>query len=393
MTELITTNAHLEAACGRLGKAKVLTVDTEFMREHTYWPQLCIIQLASAGEVVLIDALADDLSLQPFFALMADEEIVKVFHSARQDIEIIFHLSGRTVANIFDTQIAAMVCGFGESAGYDELAARLTGVVIDKSMRRTDWSRRPLSAHQIAYACADVTHLHGVYEALWKQLQNTGRRAWIEEKLAALVDPGTYRIEPYHAWKRIKARGRSPRDLAALRAAAAWREARAQAANVPRGRIARDEVLCDLARRRPASLEALGEIRALPRALRRMEGLAELMETFAAISAMSPQELRLQEPDEAGGLSKNTSAGKAGLEMLRILLKMVSEEEKVAPALIATKEDLARIATGERDGIAALEGWRHAMFGARALEVMEGRAVLRFNGTRLEFMGCPPHMN
>src|SRR4051812_47196971 len=244
---IITATAELAAVCKRMAKFPSVTVDTEFMRETTYWPKLCVIQMASPDEAVIVDAMAEGLELDPFFKLMKNEKVVKVFHAARQDIEIVYHLGGLIPHPIFDTQVAAMVCGFGDSISYDQLVSRLTGARIDKSSRFTDWARRPLSERQIEYAIADVTHLREVYQALAARLAEQNRTEWVREEMEVLTSPQTYRLEPEEAWKRLRLRVKKPIELAVLIAVAGWREQEAQNRDVPRGRVVKDEAIYEIA--------------------------------------------------------------------------------------------------------------------------------------------------
>ncbi len=266
---LIVDNAELAAFCGRQAKAAYITVDTEFMRDTTYWPKLCLVQIGGPEEVAAIDPLAPDLDLAPLFALMAKRAILKVFHSARQDMEIFFLLMGKLPAPIFDTQVAAMVCGFGDSVGYDTLVRKLTGVQIDKSSRFTDWARRPLKVRQLDYALSDVSHLRPVYEKLRQGLEANGRTGWLDQEMAILTNPDIYRLDPETAWQRLKTRSSDRRYLAVLQTLAAWRETEAQRRNVPRNRVLRDEQIFDIAAHRPSSVKDLGHTRGLGREVAR----------------------------------------------------------------------------------------------------------------------------
>ncbi|MDQ0315729.1 ribonuclease D [Amorphus orientalis] len=376
---LITTTSDLEAVCERLADSDFVTVDTEFMRETTFWPKLCLIQMAGPDETVIVDPVAgEDLDLAPFFRLMADESVTKVFHAARQDIEIVFHLGGLVPHPVFDTQVAAMVCGFGDSISYDQLVQRVTGERIDKSHRFTDWARRPLSEQQLTYALADVTHLREVYAHLRAALADQGRAEWVQEEMATLTSPDTYQMEPDQAWTRLKMRVRQPRDLAVLRAIAAWREREAQSRDVPRGRVLKDEALYEIAAQKPKDEAALARLRTIPRGFERSKSGRDIVATV--VQALdSPKE---SWPEVPKGRQAPEGAGAAS-ELLKVLLKKVAEANGVAAKVIATSDDLERIAAGETDGIPALTGWRRELFGNQALALREGRLALSFDGRRV----------
>ena len=375
----ITTTAELSAACERLATADFIAIDTEFMRETTFWPKLCLIQLASHEEAVIIDPVAgEDMDLAPFFALMADESVTKVFHAARQDIEIVYHLGGLVPHPVFDTQVAAMVCGFGDSISYDQLVARVTGATIDKSHRFTDWARRPLSDNQLDYALADVTHLREVYAYLNTALADQGRTEWVQEEMATLTSPDTYRAEPEMAWTRLKLRVRQPRDLAVLRAIAAWREREAQSRDIPRGRVLKDDAIYEIAAQKPKDETALARLRTIPRGFERSKSGREIVATVAEALA-SPKETwpqvpkPRQAPDGAG----------AATELLKVLLKQVAEANGVAAKVIATSDDLERLACNDTEGLGTLTGWRRELFGEKALALKEGKLALSFDGRRV----------
>ncbi len=338
---LITTTGDLEILCNELAGHPFATVDTEFMREQTYWPQLCLIQLAGPNSEAVIDPLAEGINLAPFFALMANRDVVKVFHAARQDIEIAFAKTGAVPEPIFDTQVAAMVCGFGESISYVNLVKKLTGADLDKSSRFTDWSRRPLSDKQLAYALGDVTHLRDVYKALQKDITNTGRMPWVAEEMALLCDPATYDADPERAWQRLKLRVKGKKPLAVLIELAAWRERLAQTQDVPRGRILRDEALYDIANQLPGTTER--DMKLLPKV------------------------------DRGEPLSAQASAT---LELLKVLLRSAAAEHGVATRLIADSEDLERLATEAEPDVLALKGWRRTLFGEAALKLKRGELAL-----------------
>jgi len=368
---LITTTAALAQACERLARHPFVTVDTEFLRETTYYPLLCVAQMASAEEAVVIDALAPDLDLAPFFSLMNDRQVVKVFHAARQDIEICWHIAGAIPRPLFDTQVAAMVLGYGDSISYDQLVQRVTGDVLDKSHRFTDWSRRPLSDMQIAYAESDVTHLRDVYLKLSGDLEKRGRIDWVFEEMSVLTSPDTYRFEPEHAWERLRTRVRKPKELAILMEVAAWREREAQTRDIPRGRVLRDEVVADIAVQAPTTIERLGSLRSLPKGFERSRWGEAILEAVKTGLARDHKTLpRLERPRP---LSNGASAT---TELLKVLLRMTSERHGVAAKVIATSEDLDRIAGDDNADVAALKGWRRDLFGEKALALKHGHLAL-----------------
>ena len=374
---LITTTADLTAACERMSRHTFVTVDTEFLRETTYYPLLCVAQMATSDEAVVIDALAQDLDLAPFFELMANEGVLKVFHAARQDIEIVWHQAKLVPRPIFDTQVAAMVLGYGDSISYDQLVQRITGDVIDKSNRFTDWSRRPLSAAQVSYAISDVTHLREVFLSLSADLQSRGRSEWVGEEMEVLTSPDTYRADPESAWERLKTRVRKPRELSVLMEIAAWREREAQSRDVPRGRVLKDEAIGDIAMHAPTTTERLASLRSLPRGFERSKWGAEIIEAVKLGLARDPSELpRLDKP-------RHGINGSATVELLKVLLRMASEQHGVAAKVIATVEDLERIAIDDRADVPALHGWRREMFGEQAIALKRGRLALAVDRGRV----------
>jgi ribonuclease D len=374
---LITTTADLAAVCERMSRHTFITVDTEFLRETTYYPLLCVAQMATSDEAVVIDALAQDLDLAPFFELMANESVLKVFHAARQDIEIVWHQAKLVPRPIFDTQVAAMVLGHGDSISYDQLVQRITGDVIDKSNRFTDWSRRPLSAAQVSYAISDVTHLREVFLSLSADLQRRGRSEWVGEEMEVLTSPDTYRADPESAWERLKTRVRKPRELSVLMEIAAWREREAQSRDVPRGRVLKDEAIGDIAMHAPTTTERLASLRSLPRGFERSKWGAEIIEAVKRGLARNPSELpRLDKPRQ--GVN-----GSATVELLKVLLRMASEQHGVAAKVIATVEDLERIALDDRADVPALHGWRREMFGEQAIALKRGRLALAVDKGRV----------
>jgi ribonuclease D len=367
---LITTTADLAAACERMSRHNFVTVDTEFLRETTYYPLLCVAQMAIADEAIVIDALAEGLDLTPFFELMANEGVLKVFHAARQDIEIVWHQAKLIPHPVFDTQVAAMVLGYGESISYEQLVQRITGDAIDKSSRFTDWSRRPLSAAQVSYAMSDVTHLREVFLTLSADLQRRGRSEWVGEEMEVLTSPDTYRADPEIAWERLKTRVRKPRELSVLIEVAAWREREAQSRDVPRGRVLKDEAIGDIAIHAPTTTERLASLRSLPRGFERSKWGAEIIDAVKRGLARNPTELpRLDKPRQGAN-------GSATVELLKVLLRMASEQHGVAAKVIATVEDLERIALDDRADVPALHGWRREMFGEQAIALKRGRLAL-----------------
>jgi len=367
--EPITTTKELAAACTRLAKHPVVTVDTEFLRETTYFPILCVAQMASADEAVVVDALAEGLDLAPFFKLMANEKVLKVFHAARQDIEIVWHRAKIIPHPVFDTQVAAMVLGYGDSISYDQLVQRITGDALDKSHRFTDWSRRPLTAAQLKYAVSDVTHLRDVYQTLSADIAKRKRAEWVDEEMGVLTSPDTYRMEPEQAWQRLKTRARRPKELAVLMEVAAWREQEAQARDVPRGRVLKDEVIGDLAVQAPTTLEKLAGLRSLPKGFERCKWGHDILEAVKRGLARDPKSLPLL--DRKQGMN-----GTATLELLKVLLRMTAERNGVAAKVIATVDDLEQIAANDDADVPALKGWRREMFGEKAIALKHGRLAL-----------------
>ncbi len=349
---------------------RFVTVDTEFLRESTYYPLLCVVQMASPDEAVVIDALAPGIDLAPFYALMADATIMKVFHAARQDIEIVWHAAELIPHPMFDTQVAAMVLGYGDSISYDQLVQRITGDTLDKSHRFTDWTRRPLTDAQLAYAASDVTHLRQVYAALVEDLKRRGRVDWVAEEMSVLTSPDTYRMEPDNAWRRLKTRVRKPKELAVLIEIAAWREREAQARDVPRARVLKDDALGDIAVQAPTTLDKLKHLRSLPKGFERSRWGEAIVEAVARGLERDPKTLPLQ------SRSQPAANGAAVVELLKVLLRMISERHHVAAKVIATVDDLERIAASDRADVPALKGWRRELFGDKALALKHGRLAL-----------------
>jgi ribonuclease D len=376
---LITSSKDLAALCARLATHPQVMVDTEFLRETTFWPKLCVVQLASDEEAAAVDALADGLDLTPFLDLMANPAVTKVFHAARQDIEIIWKLSGRTPTPLFDTQVAAMVCGYGDQVSYEQLAASLAGARIDKSSRFTDWSRRPLSEAQITYALADVTHLRVVHKKLAERLRKTGRESWLDEEIAFLTASETYEQKPENAWLRLKARARKPRDLAVLMELAAWRETEAQSRDVPRSRVLKDDTLVDVALAAPTTIEALGRLRTIPQGYERSRTGADLVACVERGLARDPSEL-----PHVGRDRPQSAAAQATVQLLKVLLQAISEKHHVAAKMIATVDELEAVAAEDSADVSALKGWRRKLFGDAALELKAGRLALSVKDGRVE---------
>ena len=368
--ELITTTQDLAEACDRLARHRYITVDTEFLRETTYYPLLCVAQLASADEAVVVDALAEGLDLKPFYQLMANEQVLKVFHAARQDIEIVWHEAGLIPHPIFDTQVAAMVLGYGDSISYDQLVQRITGDTLDKSHRFTDWSKRPLSPAQVKYAISDVTHLRDVFEALDADLHKRGRAEWVGEEMEVLTSPDTYRVEPELAWQRLKTRARKPKELAVLMEVAAWREREAQTRDVPRGRVLKDDVVGEIAQQAPTTVERLAGLRSLPRGFERSRWGQDILQAVARGLARDPKGLPRIERQRGSG------NGAATVELLKVLLRMTSERHAVAAKVIATIDELEQIANDDNADVPALHGWRRELFGDKALALKRGNLSL-----------------
>ncbi|MEO8756856.1 MAG: ribonuclease D [Devosia sp.] len=369
--ELTTTTDALAAFCARAAKFDFVTVDTEFLRETTYWPKLCLLQAATPEEAILVDPLADGLSLQPFFTLLQNEKVMKVFHAARQDIEIFVKLSGEVPKNIFDTQIAASVCGFGDSVSYDNLVRSVTGVELDKSSRFTDWSHRPLTEKQRLYALADVTHLRDIYLKLVQQVTDTHRWDWVEDELDILRSIDTYVVKPENAWERLKSKLSRPRDLAALQTIAAWREKRAQDGDQPRSRVLKDDALIEIAMQRPVTADAFDKLRAVQRGYGRSSAAAEVMGLIRQVEALAKTDL----PPAAERYRGPSPKGAVG-DLIRVLLKAVSEEHGVAARILATSDDVDALVLDDDADVPALRGWRRKLFGEKALAIKHGKIGL-----------------
>ena len=368
---LITTNEELRALCDALSTQRYITVDTEFLRESTFWPKLCLIQTAGDGVEAMIDPLAEDLDLKPFFELMVNPDVLKVMHGCRQDIEIFHKEAGIIPAPLFDTQIAAMVCGFGDAVGYENLIKNTTGGKIDKGSRFTDWSLRPLSEAQLTYALADVTHLRDAFEYLEKQLAENDRSAWLEEESALLSDVEIYEQKPENAWKRMKMQDRRPHVLGVLIEVAAWRESEAQSRNVPRNRILKDDAIRELALQGPKDKKGLSKLRAVPRGYENSRHAEPLLEAVARGRKKSKDEL----PPMPAPVVNRPGIGPL-TDLLKVLLKQRSEESGVAPKLIANVADLERIASDESPDVPAMKGWRLEIFGQYAVDLKQGKLAL-----------------
>lgn len=377
---VITETEALDTFCQRMATAEFVTVDTEFMREKTYWPKLCLVQLAGPDEAAIIDAMAPGIDLAPLMALMVNPKVLKVFHAARQDIEIFHHLSNNIPSPIFDTQVAAMVCGFGDSVGYEALATKLARARIDKSMRFTDWAHRPLSEKQLHYALSDVTHLRVVYEHLQKQLDQTGRSRWVDEEMATLTAPETYMPDHYEVWRRLKVRSSNPRFLFILRELAAWRELTAQERDLPRNWVLRDDALLNIAAHAPKTEDELQRTRGLGTGFNQAmkQAIMAAIERGSAAQAEGTIEFE-EKPELPRGLAPV-------VDLLRVLLKMKCEAGDVAQRLVASGPDLELIAADDNADVPALHGWRREVFGADALALKHGGLALAVKGKSIDLV-------
>ncbi len=383
--QLISSTAELAELCLALAGDTFVTIDTEFMRESTYWPDLCLIQLAGSEVNGLVDPHAEGLDLAPFFDLMNNEKVLKVFHAARQDVEIMVHRSGVVPHPIFDTQIAAMVCGFGDQVGYEAIVRKLAKAQIDKSSRFTDWSRRPLSEKQLTYALSDVTHLRVVYEKLNAQLEKSGRAHWLKEEMDILTNPATYRTEPGDAWQRIKVRLKSKKQMAVLIAVSAWREREAQDKNVPRSRVVKDDAVAEIAMQTPQTREALGQLRALPRGFANSRvGDAIIAAVQAGLAANLDA---VPAPDF--GRDELSDQAQSASEILKLALKVVCESEGIAPKLVANTADIEAIAADDGADVPLMHGWRRELFGDLALDIKQGKAFIGFQNGRVRIITPP----
>lgn len=367
---VITESALLVQYCDRWQSTEYVTVDTEFIREHTYWPKLCLIQVGGPDESVIIDPLVQSLDLAPFFELLRNKKILKVFHAARQDIELFHHLTGQLPAPLFDTQLAAMACGFGDSVGYEKLASRLANAQIDKTWRFTDWARRPLTEHQLLYAVADVSHLREIYDRLSSQLENNGRRSWIDEEMEILTNPATYENPPEEAWRRIKVRNGKPRFLAILREVAAWREREAQRRDVPRNRVIREEAITEIAAHAPTNIDELARVRAISQKVAESDMGQAILKTVKHVLTLDKKYY----PTLPKASIKPQGLAPL-IDLLKVLLKMRCEQSGVAQKLVATVGDLEQFAAGDESS-PLLSGWRRELFGELGLALKAGRVAL-----------------
>jgi ribonuclease D len=373
----IMTTEELAQVCARMARHPFVTVDTEFLRETTYYPLLCVAQIASPDEAYVIDALAPGIDLTPLFDLLTNEHVVKVFHAARQDIEIVWNMAKKIPHPIFDSQVAAMVLGYGDSISYDQLVQRITGDLLDKSHRFTDWTRRPLSEAQLTYAVSDVTHLRDIYVKLSADLEKRGRLNWVEAEMGVLTSPETYRMEPERAWERLKSRVRKPKELAVLIEIAAWREREAQSRDVPRSRVLKDDVVGDIAVQAPTTVEKLGQLRSLPKGFERSRWGEAIVEAVKRGIEHDPKTLpRLDRFRPAPN-------GAATVELLKVLLRMTAESNGVAAKVIATVDELDRIAADDDADVPSLKGWRRELFGEKALALKHGKLALAVDKGRV----------
>jgi ribonuclease D len=376
---LITDSESLKSLCERLSKSDFVAVDTEFMRENTFWPDLCLIQIGNEEEAAAVDPKAEELDMEPLLDLLVDnEDVLKVFHAGGQDVEIIYNLTGRTPHPIFDTQIAAMALGLGEQVGYSNLVESLIGTSLDKGARFTDWARRPLDKRQIDYAVGDVTHLATLFPKMLQRLRKTGRGEWLDEEMERLANPANYENDPNEAWKRVRVSSRKPEVLGRLKALAGWREQEARGKNLPRGRIMKDETLADIAAHPPVGQEGLARVRGLSPAWSGNDIGGRMMAALAQAKPLGPDELPPR--DDRPGLGKE---GALVADLLKLLLKIRSRETNVAARLIARSDELELLAAGRREGLSILEGWRFKEFGRDALDLVEGRLAFGVKGGKL----------
>jgi len=377
---LITDTESLQSLCERLAQSDFVAVDTEFMRENTYWPDLCLVQIGNLEEAAAIDPKAEGLDLTPLLNLLVNnEDVLKVVHAGGQDLEIIFNLTGGTPHPLFDTQIAAMALGLGEQVGYSNLVENLLGKNLDKGARFTDWARRPLDKRQIDYAIGDVTHLATLFPKMLARLKKTGRGVWLDQEMERLADPANYANDPALAWKRVRVSSRKPDVLGRLKAVAAWREIEARQKNLPRGRIMKDETLADVASHPPANQEALARVRGLSAGWKNNDIGARLMDALASAHPLPASELPPRE-DRQPGLGKE---GALVADLLKLLLKIRARESNVAARLVARSEELELLAAGRREGLSILEGWRFEEFGRDALDLVEGRLAFAIKNGKL----------
>jgi ribonuclease D len=383
--QIITTTDQLARFVEQLSERQFAAIDTEFMRERTYWPILCLIQAAAEGVEAIIDPMAEGIDLSPFLRFLSDAKTTKVFHAARQDVEIFYSMTGAVPAPLFDTQIAAMACGFGDQIGYEPMVRSLVGASIDKGSRFTDWARRPLSDAQLSYALSDVTHLRDVYALLRTKLESEGRLSWVEEEMQYLSEPSLYRVEPATAWTRLRLKGVRQGDLGPIIKLAEWRELEAQDKNQPRGRILKDEALFEIARLKPTTATELAGARTVPQGFEKSRAAAAILEAVKMGRNLPKSELPTIEKHE-----RRAPAPPDVVELLKVLLKRQAEHYRVAARLIASVEDLEAIALGNRQ-IPALDGWRREVFGETALKLLSGEIALKLNSGSIELISIVDH--
>ncbi len=378
---LINTNDALVAFCQKVEKSRYLTVDTEFMRDRTYWPRLCLVQVAGDNDIAAIDPLADGIDLAPLFALLKDPKILKVFHAARQDLEIFYNLTGEVPAPIADSQVMAMVCGFGDSVSYETLVSKLAKASIDKTSRFTDWSARPLSERQLSYALDDVRYLRPVFDKLEEQVKKQNRGDWLTEEMAILESPATYKLEPNEAWRRLKARIDKPKHFMLLKALAAWRERDAQRIDIPRNRVLRDEALLEIVYHAPQSIEDLSRVRGFSADMAKGRMGAGILAVIKEALAQTPEPL----PND---FKRKILPGNIApvADLLRVLLKSVADEQNIAPKLLASAADLDELAADDNADIPAAHGWRREVFGARAIDLKHGKLAIKLENNRVKFV-------
>lgn len=379
--QVITSTDALEQLCGRLRQHDFVTVDTEFMREKTYYSRLCLIQVASEDEAAIVDPLADAIDLQPLLDLLADRNVLKIFHAARQDLEIFYELMKAVPGPLFDTQIAAMACGHGDQVGYEALIREMTGAKVDKGSRFTDWSKRPLTEKQLNYALGDVTHLIDAYKALVRELEESGRMDWVAEEMAVLDDPNLYFTAPEEAWKRLKIRNLRPREIDVLKHVAAWREREAIARDLPRSRILKDDALFEVARAAPETVAELGNLRGVPSGYERSKSAGALLDAVKTAKALPEDQRTVKERP----VSRHPAPTDV-VDLLRVLLKRQCEEYGIAPKMLASAADLEAIALNDAADVPAMKGWRRNVFGEIALQLKKGELALSLNGKHVELL-------
>lgn len=379
--QVITSTDALEQLCGRLRQHDFVTVDTEFMREKTYYSRLCLIQVASEDEAAIVDPLADAIDLQPLLDLLSDRNVLKIFHAARQDLEIFYELIKAVPGPLFDTQIAAMACGHGDQVGYEALIREMTGAKVDKGSRFTDWSKRPLTEKQLNYALGDVTHLIDAYKALVRELEESGRIDWVAEEMAVLDDPNLYFTAPEEAWKRLKIRNLRPREIDVLKHVAAWREREAIARDLPRSRILKDDALFEVARAAPETVAELGNLRGVPSGYERSKSAGALLDAVKTAKALPEDQRTVKERP----VSRHPAPTDV-VDLLRVLLKRQCEEYGIAPKMLASAADLEAIALNDEADVPAMKGWRRNVFGEIALQLKKGELALSLNGKHVELL-------